>query len=211
MATALQDFELADAPSRNDLAPVRTEWMRPNPARYVVRELTMALTGGLQFLYRDPGLAQPVPPGGIADVIAALTAPPPAAAGFAAGVAGAEEETPLDLKIYGDPIFILLQLDPTLKWRFSDDHPAISLKDNDVAGHYGGLRHVMPDGTVQANPGVGCRLVYFAADPPQVGPDGNYSHGFNFHVELTNTGAHGTSVLPIIIDPEVGYPGGSNT
>lgn len=211
MATALKNIEPGEGPPRNDLAPVRTQALDATPERYVVRELTMALDGGFQFLYRDPGLAQPLPAGGIAAVVAGFAAPA-AAVAFVAAVRGMDGETPLDLQIYGPPIFVVLRLDPALNWRFSTDHPAISLKDNDVADHYGGLRHVMPDGTVQTDPGDGCRIAYFAANPPAVGEAGQYSHGFNFHVELTRTGANGKSeALPIIIDPDVGYPGGSNT
>jgi hypothetical protein len=44
--------------------------------------------------------------------------------------------------------------------------------------------------------------------------NGTYRHGFNFHLELIQASASATSgntILPIIIDPDVGHPGGSNT
>jgi hypothetical protein len=215
MATALR--EINDAPSpENDLAPLRVEWPYAAPERYIFRELSMKLEGGLQFFYKNPVLSRDVPPGGLAKVIADILNPaPPAPALFAAAAAGVgAEETPLDLNIHGDPAFVFLRLDPTLNLRFDSDEAAVSLKDAGVADHYGGLRYVLEDGTVQPEPATGCKLVYFAAKPPVLADGEEYRHGFNFHLELVQVSPSATSpdsILPIIIDPDVGHPGGSTT
>lgn len=216
MATALREPDVSQAAPTNDLAPVRSEQPFEAPERYIFRELSMKLEGELQFFYKDPGLAQPLPEGGIAAVVAGILNPPaPAAAVMAAAVAAAvTQETPLDLNIHGDPAFVVLRLDPALNWRFDSDEAAVSLKDAGVADHYGGLRHVLADGTIQAEPAVGCKLVYFAAKPPVLGPDEKYRHGFNFHIELvqaSSSSTSGDSILPIILDPDVGHPGGSQS
>lgn len=43
----------------------RSYWPYAAPARYIFREFSMKLEGGLQFYCKDPVLAQPVPRGGI--------------------------------------------------------------------------------------------------------------------------------------------------
>lgn len=211
MATLLREADFGQTAPGNDLAAVRSYWPYAAPARYIFRELSMKLEGGLQFFYKDPGLAQPVPPGGIEAVVADLLDPPPPATD---GSADSAQETPLDLNIHGDPAYVVLRLDPSLNWRFDSDEAAVSLKDNSVADHYGELRHVLADGTIQTEPATGCRLVYFAAKPPALGPDGSYRHGFNFHIEIvqnSTSATGGESILPIIIDPDVGHPGGSES
>lgn len=224
MATALKFKDIERSASTNHLAPIRADWPYPEPTRYIFRELSMECRNGLQFFYKDPGLAQPLPGGGIAEVVAqqlAARAGGGAAAtgmgryGLAAAAAGnPPQQTPLDLKVIGTPTYIVLALDPQVNWHFDSDDSAISLKDIGATAHYGGLRHVLADGSVQAAPGADCRIVYFAASPPEVPENGQYRHGLNFHVQLTqNSSGHSStaSILPIIIDPDVGYPGGSNT
>jgi hypothetical protein len=219
MATALQSrlFGLPDTgPPRNDLEPVRTGWAYPAPKRYILRELSMKLDAGLQFFYKNPGFSQKVPVEGLAKVIAGILDPTAATPALIAGAVttARAEETPLDLDIHGDPTFVFLRLDPTLNLRFDSDEAAVSLKDERVGDHYGGLRYVLEDGTVRAAPAVGCKLIYFAARPPALGPNGRYRHGFNFHVELVQRSPSATSrdtILPIIIDPDVGHPGGSQS
>lgn len=215
MATLLRERDLAQHAPRNDLAPLRTDWIYAAPRRYIFRELSMKLDGGLQLFYKDPVLAQPVPAGGIAEVVAGILNPSPWGPVVTAATASAvAQETPLDLNIHGDPAWVVLRLDPTLNWRFDSDEAAISLKAVEVSRFYGGLRHVLDDGTVRAGPTVGSRLVYFAARPPALAVNGSYRHGFNFHLELVQASASATSgdtILPIIIDPDVGHPGGSQS
>jgi hypothetical protein len=215
MATALNLSEVGQTVPANDLAPIRKEWPDAPPARYIFREVSLELNGGLQFFYRNPGLARPLLQGGIEAVIAALIAPPPRAVSLMAAPPGpAVRQSPLDLRIYGLPAYVVLKLDPELNWHFSADQAAVSLKTATVGESYGGLRHVLPDGTIRPEPGPGCSIVYFVARPPAIGPDGSYRHGLNFHVELVQNisgGSSESSILPIIIDPDVGYPGGSNT
>lgn len=216
MATALRQSDIAGIGPSNDLAPVRSEWPYAPPGRYILRELSMKLEGGLQFFYKDPGLARQVPPGGIDEVVSELLDPPvrSSAVAAAASTAATAEQTPLDLNVHGDPAWIVLRLDPAINWRFDSDEAAVSLKDDAVASHYGGLRHVLADGSAQPEPATDCQLIYFAAKPPTLDADGSYRHGFNFHLEIVQLSPSATSpdsILPIIIDPDVGHPGGSDT
>jgi hypothetical protein len=216
MATALRNSEFIEGSARNNLQPVQAALPFPAPTRYIFRELSMQIVGGLEFFYKDPSLAKPVPAGGIAEVVANILNPgAPAAAVMAAATApGLAQETPLDLNIHGDSAYVVLQLDPELNWRFDSDEAAVSLKDGRVADHYGGLRHVLADGTVQIDPAIDCKLVYFAAKPPVLAPGEDYRHGLNFHIELVQNSPSATSpdtILPIILDPDVGHPGGSQS
>lgn len=208
MATALRQSDAAADARRNDLAPLPAEWPGAAPARFIFREISMKFEGGIKFFYKDPGLAQPLPAGGIAEVVAGLVAPPP---GGLANLGELTEDTPLDLNIHGPSSYVVLRLDSDLNWRFDSNEPAVSLKDAAVGNHYGGLRHVLADGTVQEDPQAGCRLVYFVAQPPALPANGSYRHGFNFHVELIQVDNNASGILPIIIDPDVGHPGGSAT
>ena len=210
MGMPIRAFASRASASDNQLAPVRTDDPGDAPARYIYRELTVALNGGLQFFYKNPGLAQPLPAGGIDEVIADLLAP--VESNFFADVGAPALETPLDLNVHGDPAFVVLQLDPTINWRFSSTEPAVSLKDGAANEFYGGLRHVLPGGVAQEAPAPGCNMVYFTVRPPLNPPNGHYRHGLNFHVELSqNISGGGTGILPLIIDPDVGHPGGSPT
>lgn len=113
----------------------------------------------------------------------------------------AADKTPLDLNSAG-PCYFVLELDDQHNWQFQHDRAAISTK-NDYSSAYCDLHHIRPGGG--AGPGEGCKLIYFAAiDPPSEKKPGN--HQFNFHVEfLQDDGKR----LPIIIDPDIRYPGGN--
>jgi hypothetical protein len=224
MATKLRDRELGlvqGGRPKNALHPVRANWPYPAPKRFIVRELSAKIEGGLQFFYKNPGLAKKVPAGGLACAIAEILNPPPmglieriVAAAAALVKPKLKQQTPLDLNIHGEPAFVFLRLDPTLNLRFDSDEAAISLKDARVGNHYGGLQYVLEDGTVLSEPAAGCKLVYFAVSPPLLVKGEEYRHGFNFHLELDQLSPSATSeisVLPIIIDPDVGHPGGSDT
>lgn len=220
MATALKnpdwsrDTDQTQGPPFQDddgQFPVRTEAPEVVPDRVIIREISFLMDSeGLQFLYRDASPASPLPGSNIDTVIDHLATGRPlpildmgdAAAGF--------DGTPLDLGVTGEPTYIVFKLDPRLNWRFSDRDAAISHKNADDAGYYGGLRHVRPNGTHSERPVADCRIVFLVAMPPS----GEYKHGFNFHVDLIqkpHLDHTKERILPLIIDPDIRFPGGSGT
>lgn len=100
-------------------------------------------------------------------------------------------------------------------WQFSHDkHPfSIGLESTDPPAYYE-PRKVDGNGVVLDRDGVkdGCRIAYFIADGPAAnsGTPGVYEDPFNLHLELIDRDSEGRpSRVPIIIDPDVRYPGGS--
>ncbi|MFN3945956.1 MAG: nucleotide synthetase, partial [Allosphingosinicella sp.] len=122
-------------------------------------------------------------------------------------------------------IYIVFRLDPKWNWRFSRDVPAFSLfedkcRPNDeeyygspVALTKSGEIFTPPSGDKPLGEDEVSRIAYFTAlgkkayhDPARKGPD-----RFNIHVNLVeDPGDDGLDkYIPLIIDPDVGHPGGS--
>jgi hypothetical protein len=110
------------------------------------------------------------------------------------------EKSPLDLHSR-KPCYFVLELDDRFNWQFQHDGPAITAKKH-LADKYCELHHIRPG--AGHGPAEGCKLIYFAAtNPPTAETPGE--HPFNFHVEFLQ---HDNKRLPIIIDPDIRYPGG---
>ncbi|HYD36646.1 MAG TPA: nucleotide synthetase [Allosphingosinicella sp.] len=219
MATALKNPEWTQptdrsaAPSNDDNAQVPVSAVSPGvvPERVIVREISFLMdSDGLQFLYKDAGPAMPLPGGNIDMVIEHLALGKPLPFGDLGDVPMGSDGTPLDLGVTGEAAYVVFKLDPRLNWRFSDNDPVISHKQAGDAAYYGGLRHVRPNGTYSDRPVADCRIVFLVAMPP----DGEYKHGFNFHVDMIQK-PHldhvRERILPLIIDPDIRFPGGSGT
>ncbi len=188
------------------------------PKRYVVREISFLMdSDGLQFLYKDSTTGRRIAaPNEFDAVVPQMQATSfPAALGLT-GAGLATAETPLDLALEGGeeegkgPAFLMFRLDPRLNWRFSRDEPAVTLKDSAHDQFYGDLTYIDAEGGYHGEPVDECRLIFFKADPPL----GNYRHGLNFNVELIqkpHVGDDEPRVLPITIDPDIRFPGGSGT
>lgn len=220
MATTLLDTKPQESvpeqlrPKKNEHAPIQDELEGVVPKRYVIREISFLMdSDGLQFLYKDSTEGK-----GIHDrseihrVVPTLTATDFAASLGLTGAGLSTAETPLDLGLDGSkgPAFLVFKLDPRLNWRFSQHEAAVTLKDDAHDIYYGGLVYVDDKGKYHPEPIPDCRLVFFAANPPQ----GSYKHGFNFNVELIqkpHVGEVEPRVLPITIDPDIRFPGGSGT
>jgi hypothetical protein len=111
-----------------------------------------------------------------------------------------DETSPLDLNSEV-PCYFVLELDAQHNWQFQHDGPAITGKTH-LHDKYCELRHVHKGSG--HDPADGCKLIYFAAiDPP--GKEKPGKHPFNFHVEFLQAGG---KRLPIIIDPDIRWPGG---
>ncbi|MEA3014867.1 MAG: hypothetical protein QOD42_3412 [Sphingomonadales bacterium] len=208
MATALKEITTA---ARNDRAEINLD-VPAVPTRYAVREIGFTMVNGrLQFAFASHGRAQPLPRGGIDAVVAGLLTPSSAAMlAFGPGrAAAAAPQTPLDLDVSGDPIWLVYMLAQPSNMRFSTALKAMTHKQREHRPYYGGLRHVAK-GVESSRPLARCRLIYLAAAPPA---DGEYRHGFNFNVELEqDPGIEGNPrSLPIEIDPDIRHPGGSTT
>lgn len=213
MADAYDEGEAVPTAPRNDHVPVSAGWAGPLPERYVVREIEFKVASGrLQFVYRNQCRAKPIPLGGPLELASQLCPSPPAA-GVARPIrvpAAKVPQTPLDLDVTGAPLLILLKLARPGNMSFSATAAAVTHKSSDDMGCYGRLRHVTADGFESIAPVAGCRLVSFIAMPPA----GNYRHGFNFNIDLEQDPGPDEDqprLLPIVIDPDVRHPGGSNT
>lgn len=219
MATLLKndDWPERTGPTANPLSddnaqvPVSSASPGVVPQRVIVREISFLMdSDGLQFLYKDAGPAMPLPGGNIDMVIDHLAAGKPLRLLGSGDVAMGSDGTPLDLGVTGEPAYVVFKLDPRLNWRFSDNDPVISHKQAAEAAHYGGLRHVRPNGSYSDKPVADCRIVFLIAKPPA----GEYKHGFNFHVDLIqkpHLDHTKERILPLIIDPDIRFPGGSGT
>lgn len=212
MATALEYLDYAKGVAggpRNDRADLSPD-LPAQPARYAVREIGFSMVNGrLQFAFSSHDLAQPLPAGGIEQVVAALLAPPRGVMMLAAAAGpAAPPTTPLDLDVKEDPIWLVYMLAEPGNMRFSATLKAMTHKDVADRPFYGELRHAA-GGQRSSEPLAGCRLIYFAAAPPAE----DYRHGFNFNVELEQDPDRDGKPrsLPIEIDPDVRHPGGSTT
>lgn len=213
------DAEPRPAPKKkkNEHAPIRPA-LDVAPERYVIREISFLMdSDGLQFLYKDSTTGRRIAaPDEIDAIVPQLTATAfPAALGLT-GAGLATAETPLDLALQGGdgdgrgPAFLMFKLDPRLNWRFSRTEPAVTLKQAEHDQFYGGLTYVDVAGDYHQEPIDECRLVFFKANPPAA----PYRHGLNFNVELIqkpHVGDDEPRVLPITIDPDIRFPGGSGT
>ncbi len=217
MATLYTYAEMDPPPGagpRNDDVAIDEEWRGPAPTRYVVREIEFKMVNGrLQFAYRNQCRAQPLAETGIVELSQAYCRPAarsgrPSPFPIPAALA---PQTPLDLEVKGGgaPLVVFLRLSEPGNMTFSASRKAVTHKNADDAAHYGGLRHVGVDGTASADPVPECKLVYFIAAPPV----GDYRHGFNFNVDLEqDPGVEGgRRMLPLTIDPDIRFPGGSST
>ena len=219
MATALKNRDWDGSIDPPPTAPrddngqfsVRNEAPDVVPERVIVREISFLMDSeGLQFLYRDAAPASPLPGSNIDMVIEHLAAGRPWPMADMGDAAEGTDGTPLDLGVTGEPSYIVFKLDPRLNWRFSDNDPVISHKSEEDRLYYSGLRHVRPNGSYSKQPVADCMMVFLVARPPS----GDYKHGFNFHVDLFQKPLLDHTrqrILPLIIDPDIRFPGGSGT
>lgn len=129
----------------------------------------------------------------------------------------AEYRRPLDLNLTEQTCFVLF-LKPLREvgrdWRFSTDAKAITLGDFKTNATekacYFDLHHVAADGSLseaQHPPEKQCRIVYFFARLP---PRTKFNHPININIEMYfDDDEDGKNTIPILIDPDVRYPGGS--
>jgi hypothetical protein len=126
---------------------------------------------------------------------------------------------PMDLSLRAPTCFIF-RLSRNWNWRFSQKARGATLGKNvgtDIL-NYCNLRHVLGNGTEQPDPfphNEVCRLIYFFAKPipgAMGGPPATFNHSFNLNIEIVYPDDGGVAnTIPILIDPDVRYPGGSGS
>lgn len=100
-------------------------------------------------------------------------------------------------------------------WQFARKGPPIKLGYPGYnAAHYFDAHRVGPNGNRDRgdNPAIlidGCKVAYLIADGASASAGGNYDHAFNLYVDLLLSGG-GVGHMPIILDPDVRHPGGSD-
>ena len=102
----------------------------------------------------------------------------------------------------GDFCWVVIELDPEIEWHFEPGHPGITTKRPYGAAN-GGLKHVMPEGTVVDHHGptdIGCKLIYFG-----VAARGDMEHQeFRCHIVHKNKRLDD----PDQVDPDIPNDGG---
>ena len=191
----------------------------PLPDRYVIRDIDYEVdAGSLQFFFRNPGLALPLPAGGIDEVISLLMRPQfqPSVENFLSLIASSGPQTPLDIELKNKSAYIIFRLPSAGNMYFAPRVAALSHKAAGDFGYTARLMHVGPFGP-ESDPVDGCKLIYFmarprlAGDPPATDP---YCHSLNIKTRLLQKPHFGTPlprVLDIVLDPDIRYPGGSIT
>jgi hypothetical protein len=108
-----------------------------------------------------------------------------------------------DINIYvGTPCWVVIELDAAENWQFEPHSPGITAK-KEYRTDNGGLKHVMPDGTIANHlgpSGDGCKIIYFGVNARQPAEP----QEFRCHVVR---GA-GITQDPDWIDPDIPNDGG---
>lgn len=218
MATTL-DRETAAAevvdPTQNDRIDVQWGWSQPTlPLRFVFREIDFHIdsSGHLQFAFRNSGLAERLDGRSIEAVAATYRSPAqPEPELMVASALEEPPQTPLDLGVTGDSIYVIYRLFGPRNITFSPSKKAVSHKNGADQGRYGLLRHLGPTGAGSIAPVADCELIYFACMPRA----GTYRDRFNLNVELEQTPIPGNPpvrrIIELEIDPDIRFPGGSPT
>ncbi len=123
---------------------------------------------------------------------------------------------PLDLNLSADTCFIL-RLGGSWPWRFRHLIDAVTLGPEADQDNYFNLRHVLDDDVGRREPFPHldrCTLCYFIARPPQDVIDNpgeaEFADPFNLNIDFVYPdGGTKPNTVPVVIDPDVRYPGGS--
>lgn len=193
----------------------------PNlPGWAIIREIDLRIdqtVAGREFVFfysqfkRIMQVAPPGQPGDFNSILRAVCAPGYVFDG-GPSVPVPPYSTLLSLSNHDLLTYVIFKLAPGT-WQFAREGRSIKMGD---AGHASGAYHdanrVDRTGTPDpGNPGNikdGCKVAYFIANGPKATAHGSYPHGFNLYVDLPVTNA--PTAMPLIMDPDVRYPGGSS-
>lgn len=123
---------------------------------------------------------------------------------------------PLDLNLT-EPTCYVIRLNPRWNWRFSHKLKGATLGATvgTAQENYCNLKHVLDDDVGQDGPFPHermCRIIYFFAKQPAAMPAAGFHHPFNLNVELVypdGPAPEAVNTIPIVIDPDIRFPGGS--
>jgi hypothetical protein len=185
----------------------------PLPVRIIAREIDIIGGPNGPIGYVNPDQSHPCPDfNAIQAMVASITNN-----GYNAQPLSAPYQRPMDLSLRAPTCFIF-RLSDNWSWRFSYKAKGATLGKNvgtDIQNYYN-LRHVLDDGSQQADPfphNRFCRLIYFIARPIAGVPNDPskvFNHSFNLNIEMVYPDHLGLpNTIPIVIDPDVRYPGGS--
>lgn len=186
------------------------------PRQMRVYELSLrAEAGRLEFFYS--GASGPIAIKDDADFRARLKA---FVSGHAPPLPAPSPAQPMisSLSIHNDDLsYIVFLLDRAWNWQFARKDAVISVEEG-VGDYFREARRVDDRGTASDHrvpaPVDGAMAAYVLAHgrrARQNSPSDSYSHEFNLHVEFLERDTNGTVVsrLPVIIDPDIRYPGGN--
>lgn len=183
----------------------------PIPERIIVRQLDIVGGAGGPIVWLQPDRSHAC--NSLADVAQMVTAVR-LPLGYNANLPAAAYHRPLDLNL-DRPTCFIIRLSNTWNWRFSHKAKGATLGPNVATNpaNYCNLRHVLADGTEQYdafNHPLECKIIYFFARPP-VDPPADFQNSFNLNVELLYAGGAPGEInsIPIVIDPDIRFPGGS--
>jgi len=118
--------------------------------------------------------------------------------------------TPLDFRVAAKG-YVIFELADSIQWQFRPGYEAVTT-GIDMSNDYGGLVHVLPDGTefpMGSPVPAGCRLVYFAVK--NIMPQNNPRlDTFNLNIEFVQSLVSGSDneMIPLVLDPDITNQGG---
>ena len=177
----------------------------PVPTKILVRQIGLVDGPGGPFGFIGPDATRPFSVQAfdriIDDLLEGSYAPMPSAPLF---------NRPLDVNCSDTTLFIFY-LSSQRDWRFTRRARAVTLGDFDEQEqkNYYGLRHVTNEGISGAPPLTSdCKIAFFTAKKSS----DRFAHPFNLNIELLYTSdTEGENTVPMVIDPDVRYPGGSGS
>ena len=117
---------------------------------------------------------------------------------------------------------IIFRLSDDLDWQFSHDVPPVSLgllaaqSSTSSKNYYENAQRILPGGSPDNGNQDKCMVACFLCDGASLTQDStanpkSFTHSINLHVDLLDRDRDGNIIrrLPIVIDPDVKNPGGS--
>jgi hypothetical protein len=176
----------------------------PIPDRILVRQIGLVEGPDGPFGYIAPDVAWPYSDAALDRILDGLRC------GYYERGAPAEPfNRPLDVSCCANTLFVFFLSDQR-NWRFTRNAKAITLGCDDAGDrdNYYKLRHVVDDsvGTPDSPSHADCKIAYFVARKSS----DRFAHKFNLNIELVyQPDCEGANTMPIVIDPDVRFPGGS--
>lgn len=185
------------------------------PQHIVVRQIDMAPAGSdYPFVFKSPDRRYQYTPNNLQNIVAQLLDGTYRPNGMVN-----QYYRPLDVKLSATTCFVFHLVD-SWPWRFSSKQDGATIGESlsSVQQRYANLRHFIDvNGSPTHYPhDQFCRTICFTADP-ELDAMSNvipFQHLFNLVVEFVypdGDAPNVENVIPVIIDPDIRYPGGSGT